>query len=64
MLLSSSSSMGDEGTTNAAMVVTEKLFNEGINRLAGSMYSGNKDDSSKSFNLKNFNMMVEKKSNE
>jgi len=56
--------MGDEGTTNAAMVVTEKLFNEGINRLAGSMYSGNKDDSSKSFNLKNFNMMVEKKSNE
>ena len=64
MLLSSSSNMNDEVTTNTAMVVTDKLFYEGINRLAGSMYSGTKDNSSKSFNLDNFNMKVEKKSNE
>ena len=51
----------DAGTQDAALEVTDKLFNEGINRLAGSMQAGVEDSARKTFEFDNFKMEVQKK---
>ena len=40
------------------MAVTDKLFNEGINRLSGSMFAGHEEDAVKKFEFENFQMEV------
>lgn len=45
-------------TQDTALSVTDKLFNEGINRLAGSMQAGVEDLAVKTFEFDNFKMEV------
>lgn len=58
---SQSSDKQDDKTKNAALEVTQVLFNEGLNRLAGSMHSGSKDEAVKRYEGDNFKMEVQKK---
>ena len=57
-LISSSSQQFNQ---DIALEVTNKLFNEGINRLAGSMQSGVFGSAVKQFDFENFKMEVQKK---
>ena len=66
--LMTSSSMGQSGseedianTRDTALSVTDTLFNEGINRLAGSMQAGVEESAVKSFEYENFSMEVQKR---
>ena len=54
----------DDKTKNLALDITQILFNEGLNRLAGSMHSGGKDEAVKRFAFDNFKMEVQKKTKE
>ena len=63
-LMTSSSSDGqskDASTEDIALAVTDQLFNEGVNRLAGNMMAGVEDSSVKTFEFDNFKMEVQKK---
>ena len=65
LITSSSSAEAQEAdkaaTQDTALSVTDQLFNEGINRLAGSMQAGVEESAVKTFEFDNFQMEVQKK---
>ena len=64
LITSSSSASGTadvQATKDTALGVTDQLFNQGINRLSGSMQAGVEESAVKTFELENFKMEVQKK---
>lgn len=61
MTSSSVAQTQDASTKDTALQVTDQLFIEGINRLAGNMQAGVEDSAVKTFEFDNFKMEVQKK---